>query len=540
MNSVSVIDELGLSQQEIEEFQKILSDPVLFAKHFFNWEARWYQVDMLRNHTNRTVFRCGRRVGKTDTLCILALWYGFTKAGKGLDKRYNILIVTPYDEMAEEIFLRMTELLQNSTLIDYNSLRVKQNPKTIELPNNTLIRFRTAGTANSKGANNLRGKGVDLLILDEADYLADRDIETLLPLIGENPDEIVVLVSSTPSGKRSYFYRWCTDKSLGWKEFHYPSSVNPNWTKEFEQQMRLQYPALAYLHEFEAEFGEEEAGVYQKKFIDQAIELGRRLGIRYITHYDGVQPPKRKGPRVLGVDWDLVQASPTLVGVEFDSELGIYKVLVKYIVPKTEFTLDRAVQDIIALDNLYGFDYIYVDQGMGMYQIEMLKKHYLTQGDRTKSERVVGVNFGSKIEVPDPVTGKKVKKPVKAFMVGLSTMLFERGIVALNPDDLEFKYQLENYRVVRLTAQGVPVYSDKDEHIIDAFNLAILGINSNYSDMLKVERASTVGIIHDYVEVEPKVISDLGRYGKLISPGYRIARMRYLSRGYSNVSRRNW
>jgi hypothetical protein len=48
-----------------------------------------------------------------------------------------------------------------------------------------------------------------------------------------------------------------------------------------------------------AEFGEEQAGVYQKKQLDDAVVLGERLNIKYREE----NFPKR-GPRILGVDWD--------------------------------------------------------------------------------------------------------------------------------------------------------------------------------------------------------------------------------------------
>ena len=37
-------------------------------------------------------------------------------------------------------------------------------------------------------------------------------------------------MSSTPSGKREKFYENCHSKK--WKEFHFPSSINPNWNPE--------------------------------------------------------------------------------------------------------------------------------------------------------------------------------------------------------------------------------------------------------------------------------------------------------------------
>jgi hypothetical protein len=68
-----------LTPQEME-ILSILSDPVKFAAHHFGWIARWYQENILRatfKH-KRIVTRCGRRIGKTECMCVHMLWYAFT------------------------------------------------------------------------------------------------------------------------------------------------------------------------------------------------------------------------------------------------------------------------------------------------------------------------------------------------------------------------------------------------------------------------------------------------------------------------------
>lgn len=52
-----------LTPQDLELIS-VLADPVKFAKVHFNWDARWYQANMLRDPSYRKVARCGRRLGK--------------------------------------------------------------------------------------------------------------------------------------------------------------------------------------------------------------------------------------------------------------------------------------------------------------------------------------------------------------------------------------------------------------------------------------------------------------------------------------------
>lgn len=100
--------------------------------------------------------------------------------------------------------------------------------------------------------------------------MADNDFDTISTIAAERPD-ITVFMSSTPTGARKKFYECCTNKSLGYKEFHFPSSCNPNWGPEMEAEFRSSLSAQGYVHEIEAEFGDEEAGVFNKDDLDLAM-----------------------------------------------------------------------------------------------------------------------------------------------------------------------------------------------------------------------------------------------------------------------------
>lgn len=65
----------NMSELERKAFMDIMNDPIKWAQKFlrsFNpttkkiepWIARWYQVQMMRDHSTRKVYRCGRRIGR--------------------------------------------------------------------------------------------------------------------------------------------------------------------------------------------------------------------------------------------------------------------------------------------------------------------------------------------------------------------------------------------------------------------------------------------------------------------------------------------
>jgi replicative DNA helicase len=58
-----------------------------------------------------------------------------------------------------------------------------------------------------------------------------------------------------------------------------------------------------------------------------------------------------------------------MVGVELIQEYGVFAPFVRSEIPRTEFTYDNAIKNIIRLNEIYDFDYIYVDAGHGKLQI---------------------------------------------------------------------------------------------------------------------------------------------------------------------------
>lgn len=69
---------------------------------------------------------------------------------------------------------------------------------------------------------------------------------------------------------------------------------------------------------------------------------------------------------------------------------------------------------------------------------------------------------------------------MKPFMVNQLTMAFERGRIILSPYDEVLHKQLVDYEVERISQNGTPVYTSKNEHFIDALGLAYLAFVQNF------------------------------------------------------------
>ena len=108
------------------------------------------------------------------------------------------------------------------------------------------------------------------------------------------------------------------------------------------------------------------------------------------------------------------------------------------------------------------------------YQIEALHIYGDEHKESGLKNKVKRLQFSEKIAVPDPVKKTTTQQPMKPFMVNQLTMAFERGRIILSPFDEVLHKQLVDYEVERISQNGTPVYTSKNEHFIDALGLAFL------------------------------------------------------------------
>ena len=333
-----VINSIQCSEQEALEYV-VNNAPALWAKVYLNWEARDYQFTILDQGKKgkKIVLRLGRRLGKTECMCVLILWHAFTQVNKGGNNQYDILIITPYETQVDLIFDRLHQLIDISPIL--KALVKRDVYHRIEFTNGSKIVGLTAGSKSGSGAANTRGQRADLIVMDEIDYMTSSDITNIVNIRNEDPERIKLLVASTPSGKHEEFYKWCVGASHkyypsrrdidnfqftgfleshdkdgnGWVEVYAPSivnkallKVNKDTDQTYLQDLKDELTEMRFVQEVLAEFGEEEMGVYQKKYIEQALAEGKRINHKYTTDFTDEELKEylrkpRSGPRILGI-----------------------------------------------------------------------------------------------------------------------------------------------------------------------------------------------------------------------------------------------
>lgn len=424
------------------------------------------------------------------------------------------LVATPYENQIRLIFTRLKELVDCSPKIKASVIKCTQSPYNMTLNNNSRILGFTTGAASNSGAASLRGQKCDALYLDEMDYMGDSDFDTIATIAAERPD-ITMFISSTPTGARKKFYECCTNKDLGYKEFHFPSSCNPNWGPEMEAEFRSQLSDQGYIHEIEAEFGTEEAGVFNKDNIDLARQMDyyayNKLDMLQETQcqkdncyptmllYDEEHPAPFNLYRTVGIDLDKYQASSSIVVTEYVPELQLFRVLKRVELPKAEYSYDTAFNAVLSINKIYNPAWIYCDRGSEEYFIEKLHIYGKEHPETGLHNKVKGWQFANVIEIEDPVTHEMQKKPMKSFMVNQLTIAFDRHRLMLSPfDDLIYN-QLIAYTVERIGKNGQPVFTSTNEHFVDALGLSYLAFVLEFGALVntikEVERSHKVNIL---------------------------------------------
>ena len=497
---------MGLPKAQQLKLKEIMNDPVKWAQTFLitydktlkketPWTARWYQVQMLRDKGLRKVYRCGRRTGKSEVMVIEALYNACTK------KNYRVLLITPYENQIRLLFLRINELRQSSPLLNSMVTSSTKNPYKVELSNGSLIMGFTTGASSGNSGASIRGQAADLLILDECDYMADGDFDSILMIAGERPD-IRVIMSSTPTGKRGNFYNCCTNPKAGYNEHYHPSTHNPGWNDQMEAEFRAILSEQGYVHEVMAEFGSQDTGVFDKEKLDVAMQIydyaynpldyyqeircKQNNSYPEMFLYDLYNPAPPNIFRTVGVDFDKYQASSSILVLEYDVNFRKFKVLLRYEMPKAEYSYDNAVNKIIEINQIYNPSFIYCDRGSVEYQIERLHIYGEEHPESGLKQKVVGWSFSNKIKVYDPITGEEDNKAMKPFMVSQLQIAFERENLILSPYDETLHKQLIDYEVEKIGANGNPTFSSKNEHFIDALGLAYLAMVLEFKELTGV------------------------------------------------------
>lgn len=472
----------GYTKEELEELI-ILGDPVKWcSKYLCNpqspdkpIEIRWYQEEMLNDDSTLRTARIGRQAGKTVTLCMDMLWSMATEPD------YQVILLVPFKEHINTIRETINQLIANSDDLMTAIKSMGKDPYRIEWHNGSTMRAFAVARNPAKA----RGANASAIYIDEVDYIPTKIIEELISGYMQSRKDVKIWASSTPSGAREWFYN--IHQSDEWSKYHYPSMVNPNWDDELEARLKTMITTqTAWLHEIEAEFGDLEGGMFKNEDIDACIEKGlnekgsyvdKVTSKKYYTYKDCVVDEKAN--YIIGVDWNGPKHGIQILVCNVVNPLDVV-VVDRISIDSKEHEQLKAVKKIIEVDKIYKPERIYVDQGYGSTQIQLLDLFAKHHKDARLEEKIVPVDFSEQIELEDPFTGNKYRRYRKDVMLDNAVRYIEMQWVTLPKEEDKnggLVNQLRNFEVVGWSAgSNKPKYSEGNDHILDPLIMILYGV----------------------------------------------------------------
>jgi len=254
------------------EAERLLDEPSYFVERYLGEEPFEYQRGFMDHDSSRKAAVCGRRIGKSTMAAWLALWYAITHADA------EILITAKAQRQSMELFNEVKRKIRKSD-IDESQWGITRDTRTeINFDNGSRILCLPVGTDGS----NIRGYGTDLLIVDEAAFIADDIFQQVLsPMLAVGDSEFILL--STPFGKKGFLYeRFRDDK---WHTLQIATWANPMIDDEFIEEQEKNLTPIQFRQEIKGEFVESADSFFtREELMNCATETVRRedMNIAYL------------------------------------------------------------------------------------------------------------------------------------------------------------------------------------------------------------------------------------------------------------------
>lgn len=502
---ISILDQniiANMNKEELEEIKQAMS-PVYWAEKNIDvnqkdptkrlYVPRWYQSMQLACSASKKTIRCGRRSGKSYGL-------GIDIANRLVqNSNYQILVVTPFLSQAKELTNVVKKILRSlgdtiGTWDDLVERSVTSPYQEIQMKNGSTFKAFTAGNDN---ANAVRGQGAHLIIIDEADFLTQEAFDSITAILMDKPNTEIIC-TSTPMGE-GLLYKFSNSKD--YKEFHFPSFCIPHYNDDMDKEFRNSLSMMAYIQEIMAEFGLSNNSVFDTDLINRSTTIGASASIhdvvlnrdRYIVS--------------LGCDWNADKVGTRICVIAYDKIDKRVIIANLSNVRREGWTQVAAIDKIVELNRLYVPDYIYVDEGFGEANVQQLKLIAVNLFGKVPAghpdlrlRNVTPVNFSSTLELRDVMTGEIRKKYFKNFIVETTKRALETGLLAFkDPVAAPIVEQMKNYVVKSRLTNGREVYEAKSseigDHDLDAFMIALVGLQLNEDSILDTRRYSNVTVL---------------------------------------------
>jgi len=214
-----------------------------------------WQADVLHSAADRLLLNCSRQSGKSTITSILAMHMAL------YTPESLVLLLSPSLRQSGELFKKC--------IATYRALGRPVPPEsetalTLTLENGSRI----VSLPGSKDGT-IRGySGVDLLVIDEAAWVADSLYMSVRPMLAVSGGRLMAL--STPHGTRGWFYEAWRGEGP-WERYEVPATACPRISAAFLDEEKHDMGAWWYEQEYMCQFSEAETQAFTREDVDKAF-----------------------------------------------------------------------------------------------------------------------------------------------------------------------------------------------------------------------------------------------------------------------------
>jgi len=306
-----------MAELSIEQLDAARRDPVVFADVILDAPLWDHQVEVARSEALYRVLCAGRRSGKTRTFGVLALHRAFSVPGS------KVLIVSAGEDAAANAFEDMTDLVRASEFLKTSV--ADDFARSMTLSNGSRIRCVPSSMRQ------VRSQEADLLIVDEAGFVAQEIWRAVQPITLARPGSRIIL-SSSPWGGPGHFFHDYWKRGMGSpdaqvRSWHWPATVSPLVSAEQLEVAQRMESSWSFAREYLAEWSDAEGAYFTEAELSGAVADYPLLDPSIALEAGGAW---RDGPgflsvldAVAGVDWGFNRDANALVLVSALEDHGL-------------------------------------------------------------------------------------------------------------------------------------------------------------------------------------------------------------------------
>lgn len=400
-----------------------------------------------------------RQTGKSMTISILAILEALRKPNG------RIVIVGPNDRQAGLLFEKVILHVKDSPVA---SEVLSFTKREMIMKNGCVIKSLPCGDTG----DNIRGETADVLILEEAAFIKDSIVQSvLLPMVATGGKMIKI---STPFGMNHFYGSYTNDTWIKHRYTWKDAVEAGHFTEEFVEEQRKTCTEMQFRTEMEAEFIADEDAYFKDALIQSCIDMS----------LENDYSADSTSTYYLGVDIARMGEDSSVFTVVKKGPVNV----VQYIEEIPKNTMDEAIQKIANMHGHFRFSKMFMDEtGLGAGVTDILAKQY-----NSNKKSINLATYAQTYASMDVVVGVTFTVKNKMDIYNKLKLLMEQGKIKI-PNNEKLIWQLKDFR-----------YEKMDGSIGNLKLHHSHGGRDDYCDALALSVAGLRGVEFDYAIVDFK------------------------------------